>query len=778
MSILNLEQEIKSADERIKVPEQRLGKELMMPFSPASSGARKIMFSTHLEHKMQIMQAEIPIISTGFENEFGRHSSTFKIADYDAEVIAKIPKFSNKPNLQYYMIILKENGELDVIDRVVYNHITETYGYIFNNDYLDSKSIGNTISKGDVLQKSRSFDDFNNRMDGVNLRTTYLACDKNTEDAIIISESAAKKLVSPLIKKVSIVVNDNDILLNLYGDTEHYKVFPDIGDEVQHGILAAMRKENKDESLYNQAYDRLRNIVMSDEKYIANGRVVDIDVYCNNPGNLEESVYSEQVKFYWDQKVRCCQQIVDAVDNMIDNGCTHISYDLQKLYDNAKKTINGQKFCRNKPFSNIGIDIVLLEELPLVAGDKISNRYGGKGVIGRIIPDEQMPRTKNGDVVELIYNQATGTNRLNLSQFLEYEINHFSTALIEWLSLGGGDEGIFDVGDTVRIIIDFIRCLNPEQADYWEDIISVLTDDELIGFINNIATDKGIMLSLMPISNNATIATIEKLIDKFPFINIHQSKLDVYIEGSDGKPRYVEAIRPVIVGYEYIYRLKQYAEEKFSTTSLSSTNLRGENSRSKAASQFKDVHAKTPVRFGEMETMASAHIGMDAVVFMLMLNATSPSARRRAEELLTNKTIDVDIKLGDNDSSRIVETLNAYLKTLGLRLTFEKIPKMKPMYLKQMYSKPLPRVMYEKHDWLPGEDPFLSPDGKSTVMYVKVTDEGKATFRKRMYMKGENPEVEDPVAYMQWSEAQDKRGHIDIYEDKYYKPRSDASKEE
>ena len=47
-----------------------------------------------------------------------------------------------------------------------------------------------------------------------------------------------------------------------------------------------------------------------------------------------------------------------------------------------------------------------------------------------------------------------------------------------------------------------------------------------------------------------------------------------------------------------------------------------------------------------METMASAHLGMDVVVFMLMINATSPSARRRVEELITLPTIDVDVRLG------------------------------------------------------------------------------------------------------------------------------------
>lgn len=759
MNTLNLIEDIKEVDKRLPLPEYRLGKELLMPFSAASSGARKLMFSTHQDHCMSLLKPEVPLISTGFESQFGKHSSTFTVADYDAEVVAIIPKYKDIPKLHYFMIILKDNGELDVLTRVSYNHITETYGYLFNTDYLDAKRIGDTIKREDVIQKSRSFDEFNNRMDGVNLRTTYLACNDNTEDAIILAESAAKKFVSPLIKKVSLIINDNDILLNLYGDDNHYKVIPDIGQKVKDGILAAVRRENKDEAFYTQSYDRLRTIMMSDEKYIAPEKVIDIDVYCNNLDNITDSIYNEQLLYYWNERLRWCRDLISSVDNMRDNGYTKLSYNLQKLYSNAVKTLEGKKFNKTKPFSNIGIDITVLEELTFHSGDKIANRYGGKGVVGKIIPDEKMPRLKNGDVIECIYNQATGTNRLNMSQFFEYEINHFSSSLIEWLSTGGDDEGAFDVADTVRVILKFIRILNPEQADYWENVISCMDDDEMISFINTLCTDKGIMLSLMPVTNNATIHTLEKLMDTFPFIK--QSDIWVYIKGSDGNPRYVKAARPIVVGYEYIYRLKQYAEEKFSTTSLSSINIRGENSRSKAAAQFKDIRTKTPVRFGEMETMGAAHLGMDAVVFMLMLNATSPSARRRVEELLTNKTIDVDVKLGDDDSSRIVETLNAYLKTMGLKLTFEKIPKLKPVYLRKIIKRDTLRQVYYKRPYNEAfDDPFHQDNPDAPMKFYVRLDHMDNTITvkplRKLYTFSQNPEKDDPNFYLEWCRHFDK----------------------
>lgn len=763
MNNLNFDQQVAEAAKRIQYPEQMLGKELLMPCSSASSGARKLLFSTHLEHRMPLLHPEVPIISTGFENRFGKYSSSYLKASTDAEVIAKIPKFSKNPMLQYYMIILGDDGVLDVIERIPDSHITETYGFLYNNQYIDYKKIGSRIHKSDVIRKSASFDEYDNHMSGVNLRTVYLACAGNTEDAVLISESAAKKFTSLLIKKLNITVNDNDILLNLYGDDNNYKVFPDIGEDVKGGILAAIRRENKDESLFNQSYDRLKTTMMSDERYTIKGKVIDIDVYCNNIENLNDSIYNEQLKYYWNEKLRCASDIVNTINNMWDNGYTKMSYDLQKLYDNSKKALNGAKFSVTKPFSNIGIDITVMEELPLNVGDKITNRYGGKGVC-KIIPDEKMPRTQTNEVIDIIYNQATGTNRLNMSQFFEQEINNFSSKLIEWLSLGANDEGMLDIAETVDAVLKFIEILSPKQADYYKTILSSMTDEEVVSFLSNIGDDSGILLSMRPVSDAATIDTLEKLMKAFPFIHPYTT-LKVYIEGSDGKPRYIDTMRPVIVGHEYLYRLKQYAEEKFSTTSLSSTNIRGENSRSKAAAQFKDPYTNTPVRMGEMETMNGIHLGEDAVAINNMLLSASPSGRRRAEELLTNPTIEVDIKLGTEDMSRIVETNNAYFKTIGLALVFDKIPKIKPIYSKILYTKPVLRELYRKNKfWLPGEDPFVMnkyEDRRLKTLYIKRVPVDADIYKK--YTTSMNPEKDDRRYFEEWNRLEEmKHDAIDL----------------
>lgn len=708
---ITLIDDVNEATNRMELPEERLGKELCQPFSAASSGARKLMFGTHIEHTLPLMKPEVPLIQTGFESEYGYSSSSYVVADYNAKVITKIEKYSMNPGYHYFILILREDGVMDIITRVSYNHITETYGYCYNTDFLDKLKPGSTISEGDVLYRSASFDEYGNKMDGINALVTYLACDDTIEDGILLSESAAKKFVSPLFKKIQLIINDNDIPLNMYGDNNEYKIIPDIGEEIKNGILTAIRREDRDESFFTQSVDRLRKIMMSDEKITTKGKVIDIDVYCNNTDNIKNSIYNAQLLTYWEERIRWCRELVNEVNNMKEKGYTKMSYNLEKMYTIANMTIEGKKFNRTKPFSNIGLDIIVMEETPINQGDKLSNRYGGKGVTAKILPDKLMPRVKETrQHVDMIYNQATVTNRLNISQLFEYEINQISYMILQAMVMT-----CTDVADALSMLIDFVEIFNPRQAEYYREITDNLEDEDICLFIDTVTTEKGINLSLLPVTDNVTIDKLAKAKERFRSGRL--LTLEVPIVDSEGEIRYVDTVRPIVCGYEYIYRLKQYAEEKFSTTSLSSTNLRGENSRTKAASLYKGIHTKTPIRFGDMETMGSAHLGMDVVVIMLMLNATSPLARRRAEELITSPTIEVDIKLGVNDTSRIVESLNAYFKAMGLRLTFEKkYVGTKPVYLRRPYDKcdvPLMKPFTIDESL---KDLYISEDGLMKVM--------------------------------------------------------------
>ena len=669
-----------------------LGKGLQMPFNASNSGSRKLMFGTQLEHRLPLMKPDVPYIQTGYEMEFGRNSSSFIDVDRDMEVIGIVSKFSYDPKHQFYVFTIDTDDNIHVFERKEYKHVTENYGYLFDNNKIDSLMVGERIPEGTIIQKSMAFDEFDNRMDGKNLLTMYSACEKTMEDAIVISESASKKLASPLVKKVSIVINDNDIPLNLYGDNNTYKIFPDIGEEVKDSILCGLRREKREESLYSQSYARLRELSISDERYTVAGRVVDIDVYCNAPQKLEEYAYNAQINKYYKENMRMCEEIVEILSPFVNTGYK-MDYDLQRLYSIAQNTLNGKQYYSERAFSNIVLEITLVEEINVAQGDKLSNRYGGKGITAKIKPDDEMPRTESGEVVDVILNMCGVYGRENAGQLFEITVSYISMKLIEYFNMN-----VFDISDCIRMYLDFLKIISPSMYEYSLDFFESHSDFDCIQYMHMLmGNEKSFYLAIEPMSENMTIDKVDQLYKTFPWIKPEYMYMPVV--GSNGKIRYACSRRPMVYGYQYIYRLKQYAEEKFSVTSLSATNVRNENSKSKSSNNYKSIFARTPIRFGNMETGNLIHLGAELVVQMLMIYSTSPHARRLTEALLTDDPFNIDIKLDMESKNRNVEILNAYLKSMGLKLVFTRHPK------KKAVSMEIHPMIFNR----PPEDKLISP---------------------------------------------------------------------
>jgi hypothetical protein len=66
-----------------------------------------------------------------------------------------------------------------------------------------------------------------------------------------------------------------------------------------------------------------------------------------------------------------------------------------------------------------GVTVAVKALSPTQVGDKIANRYGGKGVIGDIVPDEQMPHDEEGNVYDVLANPLGVISRTNPSQVAE-----------------------------------------------------------------------------------------------------------------------------------------------------------------------------------------------------------------------------------------------------------------------------------------------------------------------------------------------------------------------
>ena len=65
----------------------------------------------------------------------------------------------------------------------------------------------------------------------------------------------------------------------------------------------------------------------------------------------------------------------------------------------------------------------------LSVGDKMAGRHGNKGVIARILPDEDMPYLPDGTPVEIVLNPLGVPSRMNVGQILETHLGWAAKAL-------------------------------------------------------------------------------------------------------------------------------------------------------------------------------------------------------------------------------------------------------------------------------------------------------------------------------------------------------------
>lgn len=681
MEAKNVIDQIRESASVLSTKEEMLGKGLNIPNNATNSGARKIMNGTHQSHTLVLSRAEVPYVATGFENRFGERSSSIITMDDDYEVVAKIPKFSYAPNHHYYLIVKKlHSNELDVIERISYKYKTEMYGYLHNNAIMDSYSYpGMIIPKGQVIRRSTGFDQYGNKTNGCNINVTYMALDKNMEDSVVVSESCAKKMSAPLIRRVKVILNENDIPLNIYGDDSVYKVHPDIGEDVKDGILMAYRREKREEAIYTQSVSRLQQIMMSDDKITVQGKVIDITIWCNNIDYIGKNTYNQQFLSYYNDRQRFNNDIVNIVGPYIAQNYT-LTYRLQKMFGVARDELNGMKFIDKKSFSNVVVEFTLMDDIALIKGDKVADRYGGKGVVSTVLPDEQMPLMPNGEHVDMIKNSSTMYNRENAGQIFELEINYISMCILDYIRRSN-----ISAEEAIKLILKFVEIQSPLEYEEMKKYTDSLTIEYLNDFVQSILMNRCIPVSNLPMTETMTIGKLGQLYDAFPWIK--QAKLVVPIKGSNGQYRYVPTRRTIIAAPQYCIRLKQFAEEKFSATSLSSTNIKNENSKSKASKNYREPNSNTPIKFGQMESGDLNHMGSEHVVINLMLHSLSPHGRRLVEQVAVGDPYNVDVKLDTRAKNRSAEILNTRLKTMGYRMVFKRIRKYKKyVALKPVFS--------------------------------------------------------------------------------------------
>ena len=251
------------------------------------------------------------------------------------------------------------------------------------------------------------------------------------------------------------------------------------------------------------------------------------------------------------------------------------------------------------------VKVYIAMKRKLSVGDKMAGRHGNKGVIARILPDEDMPYLADGTPVEIVLNPLGVPSRMNVGQILE---THLGWAGYE---LGKRISALLDKKTREDAVRRELKTIFKGTA--FAEILNDLDDDEVIRMAEKFET--GVYFS-SPVFDGARESEIKGMLKEAGLPS--SGKVDLF-DGMTGE----KFEQPVTVGYIYMLKLSHLVDDKIHARSIGPYSLITQQPLGGKA-QFGGQ------RFGEMEVWALEAYGA-AYILQELLTAKSDDVYGRTK---------------------------------------------------------------------------------------------------------------------------------------------------
>jgi len=275
------------------------------------------------------------------------------------------------------------------------------------------------------------------------------------------------------------------------------------------------------------------------------------------------------------------------------------------------------------------VKVYVARKMKLQVGDKMAGRHGNKGVISKILPEEDMPFLPDGTPVEIVLNPLGVPSRMNLGQILETHLG--------WAAAGMGKR-LGEVLEKARdgLAKELRRELKRIYAPQ-DGFLNGLTDDEIIALGKKLAKEGVPMAS--PVFDGAYEAEIKALLKEAGLPITGRVRL---YDGRTGEP----FDQTVTVGYIYMMKLHHLVEEKVHARSTGPYSLVTQQPLGGKA-HFGGQ------RLGEMEVWAlEAHGAAHTLQEMLTVKSDDVAGRNRMYQAIVKG--DPAIEVGIPESFRVL----------------------------------------------------------------------------------------------------------------------------
>ena len=633
--------ELEQLDEKITNMEYCYGPSLML-YPGGSNSSRLNMATQNQKQFVSLIHPDIARVQTGHERAFGKYSHAYKELEGKWKVLDKICKFDN--DTVYTLVLYNdETDTYDMVEKRSAHYIGEKFGYGYNTDFMDKVKVDDEL-EDPILYKSTSYDEHGNYCLGKNALVMYSSDVSTYEDGIKIRKGFLEQMAYYEVDTTTVSINDNDILLFMHGD----KSFPDIGEEITDSdILCATRRYNSMCATYDFRENNVHRAYTTDNRYYAklHSVIYDIDVYYNGDNPIPDTIYNKQLIKYYNFCATYADKIFDAATKIKQSG--------SKYTDNVtflRKRARGYTDvkCKFKHKDNVFSNIVIIFKTKTAVipkeGCKIVGRYGDKGVVSKIcgdspnkdeydqeefeaytkvlaemlqldvedinfnnisvVDDESMPYMEDGTPIDILLNATGAFRRLNTEQIFEVDLTYIAECHRRWICTLPDDD------IKIKEIFKFIRMINELECDTFlaefkvhvkpnseEYVLSRSKADKEFRHAFVKAVEKDGYYFIKPNSAKLRYEAFEKIYQEYADI-IEEYQLYVNIFGMK-KP----LLRKAVVGYKYMYLLKQTSNKNFSARSTGTTTKAGLPTKSSDKKENRICNSNTPVCISELSDL-------------------------------------------------------------------------------------------------------------------------------------------------------------------------------
>jgi len=358
-----------------------------IPFLENDDSNRALMGANMQRQAVPLLQPEAPRVGTGMEYVSGKDSGAAVICKHDGIV-------EHVEARQVWVRRVKEvdgqevKGDLDKYR--MQKFIRSNQGTCYNQRPI--VAVGNRVTRGEILADGPSME-LGELALGRNVLVAFMTWDGyNYEDAIIMSERLVKDDVYTSIHIEEYESESRDTKL---GPEEITRDIPNVGEDAlrnldERGIIRIGAEVKDGDLLVGKVTPKGVTELTAEER-------------------LLHAIFGEKAREVRDTSLR------------VPHGGGGIVLDV--------KVFNREDGDELPPGVNQLVRAYIVQKRKISEGDKMAGRHGNKGVISRILPEEDMPFLPDGTPVDIMLNPLGVPSRMNIGQVLELHLGMAARAL-------------------------------------------------------------------------------------------------------------------------------------------------------------------------------------------------------------------------------------------------------------------------------------------------------------------------------------------------------------